>query len=193
MILLIDNYDSFSYNLYQYLGEFETDIKVIRNDELTVEEIEKLNPDGIVLSPGPGRPKEAGVIEEVALRLGKKIPTLGICLGHQGICEAFGGVVTYASRLMHGKTSVVRKTANCPIFDGIPDEFEVARYHSLAADEKTLPECLEITALTTEGEIMAVQHKEYSIYGLQFHPESILTPEGKTMIQNFLKEAKHHD
>ena len=193
MILLIDNYDSFSYNLYQYLGEFETDIKVIRNDELTVEEIEKLNPDGIVLSPGPGRPKEAGVIEEVALRLGKKIPILGICLGHQGICEAFGGVVTYASRLMHGKTSVVRKTANCPIFDGIPDEFEVARYHSLAADEKTLPECLEITALTTEGEIMAVQHKEYPIYGLQFHPESILTPEGKTMIQNFLKEAKHHD
>ena len=193
MILLIDNYDSFSYNLYQYLGEFETDIKVIRNDELTVEEIEKLTPDGIVLSPGPGRPKEAGVIEEVALRLGKKIPTLGICLGHQGICEAFGGVVTYASRLMHGKRSVVRKTANCPIFDGIPDEFEVARYHSLAADEKTLPECLEITALTTEGEIMAVQHKEYPIYGLQFHPESILTPEGKTMIQNFLKEAKHHD
>jgi anthranilate synthase component 2 len=193
MILLIDNYDSFSYNLYQYLGEFETDIKVIRNDEMTVEEIEKLNPEGIVLSPGPGRPKDAGVIEEVALTLGKKIPTLGICLGHQGICEAYGGVVTYAKQLMHGKTSVVRKTANCPIFNGCPDEFEVARYHSLAAEESSLPECLEVTALTTEGEIMAVQHKEYPIYGLQFHPESILTPNGKLMIQNFLKEAKNHD
>ena len=193
MILLIDNYDSFSYNLYQYLGEFETDIKVIRNDEMTVEEIEKLNPEGIVLSPGPGRPKDAGVIEEVALTLGKKSPTLGICLGHQGICEAYGGVVTYAKQLMHGKTSVVRQTANCPIFNGCPDEFEVARYHSLAAEESSLPGCLEVTALTTEGEIMAVQHKEYPIYGLQFHPESILTPNGKLMIQNFLKEAKNHD
>ncbi|MBR3638287.1 MAG: aminodeoxychorismate/anthranilate synthase component II [Lachnospiraceae bacterium] len=190
MILLIDNYDSFSYNLYQYLGEFEENVKVIRNDELSVEEIEALHPDGIVLSPGPGRPADAGVIEEVARTLGSKIPILGICLGHQGICEAFGGKVTYASRLMHGKTSVVTKTAKCPIFDGCPDSFEVARYHSLAADEKCLPECLEVTALTEDGEIMAVQHKEYPVYGLQFHPESILTPEGKRMIQNYIKMCK---
>ena len=193
MTLLIDNYDSFSYNLFQLVGELDPDIRVIRNDEMTVEEIEALRPSHIILSPGPGRPKDAGVIEEVALTLGKKIPTLGICLGHQGICEAYGGVVTYAKQLMHGKTSVVRKTANCPIFNGCPDEFEVARYHSLAAEESSLPECLEVTALTTEGEIMAVQHKEYPIYGLQFHPESILTPNGKLMIQNFLKEAKNHD
>ncbi len=190
MILLIDNYDSFSYNLYQYLGEFETDIKVIRNDELTTEEIEALKPDGIVLSPGPGRPADAGVIEEVAVKLGKTIPVLGICLGHQGICEAFGGRVTYANRLMHGKTSVVRKNADCPIFEGCPDRFEVARYHSLAADENSLPDCLIVTALTEEGEIMAVQHKEYPVYGLQFHPESILTPEGKRMIQNYIKMCK---
>ncbi len=190
MILLIDNYDSFSYNLYQYLGEFETDIKVIRNDELTTEEIEALKPDGIVLSPGPGRPADAGVIEEVAVKLGKTIPVLGICLGHQGICEAFGGRVTYANRLMHGKTSVVRKTADCLIFEGCPDRFEVARYHSLAADENSLPDCLIVTALTEEGEIMAVQHKEYPVYGLQFHPESILTPEGKRMIQNYIKMCK---
>ena len=190
MILLIDNYDSFSYNLYQYLGEFETDIKVIRNDELTTEEIEALKPDGIVLSPGPGRPADAGVIEEGAVKLGKTIPVLGICLGHQGICEAFGGRVTYANRLMHGKTSVVRKTADCPIFEGCPDRFEVARYHSLAADENSLPDCLIVTALTEEGEIMAVQHKEYPVYGLQFHPESILTPEGKRMIQNYIKMCK---
>ena len=190
MILLIDNYDSFSYNLYQYLGEFEEDLKVIRNDELTVAEIEALNPDGIVLSPGPGRPADAGVIEEVAVTLGKKIPTLGICLGHQAICEAFGGTVTYASRLMHGKTSVVETFGDCPIFEGSPKEFEVARYHSLAAEKESLPECLEITALTKEGEIMAVQHKEYPIYGLQFHPESILTPNGKLMIQNFIREAR---
>ena len=190
MILLIDNYDSFSYNLYQYLGEFETDIKVIRNDELTIAEIEALKPDGIVLSPGPGRPADAGVIEEVAVSLGGKIPILGICLGHQGICEAYGGKVTYASRLMHGKTSVVKTIGECPIFKGCGEAFEVARYHSLAADENSLPECLEITALTEEGEIMAVQHKEYPLYGLQFHPESILTPNGKMMIENFIKMCK---
>lgn len=190
MILLIDNYDSFSYNLYQYLGEFEEDLKVIRNDEMTVSEIEALNPAGIVLSPGPGRPADAGVIEEVAVTLGKKIPVLGICLGHQGICEAFGGTVTYAKRLMHGKTSRVKTDGTCPLFAGCPEEFEVARYHSLAAEEDSLPDCLQVTARTEDGEIMAVQHKEYPIYGFQFHPESILTPNGKTMIKNFIKEAE---
>ncbi len=190
MILLIDNYDSFSYNLYQYLGEFEEDLKVIRNDEMTVSEIEALNPAGIVLSPGPGRPSDAGVIEEVAVTLGKKIPVLGICLGHQGICEAFGGTVTYAKRLMHGKTSRVKTEGSSPLFEGCPEEFEVARYHSLAAEEDSLPDCLQVTARTEDGEIMAVQHKEYPIYGFQFHPESILTPNGKTMIKNFIKEAE---
>ena len=193
MIILIDNYDSFSYNLYQYLGELVEDIRVIRNDEMTVSEIEALKPDGIVLSPGPGRPADAGVIEEVALTLGGKIPILGICLGHQGICEAYGGKVTYASRLMHGKTSVARVVSDSPVFTGCGKSFEVARYHSLAAEEPSLPDCLEITAVTDEGEIMAVQHKEYPVYGLQFHPESILTPNGKRMIENFLKLCKKGD
>ncbi len=187
MILLIDNYDSFSYNLYQYVGELDPDIKVIRNDEMTVEEIKKLNPEKIIVSPGPGRPEDAGIIIEAIQTLGKDIPILGVCLGHQAICAAFGATVTYASRLMHGKQSDAKFDTNCPLFKGCPEVAPVARYHSLAADEKTIPECLKVTAKTLEGEIMAVAHKEYPIYGVQFHPESILTPDGKQMLKNFLE------
>ena len=186
MILLIDNYDSFSYNLYQLIGEIEPDIKVIRNDEMTVDEIKKLNPDRIILSPGPGRPEDAGVIIEVAKTVSKQIPTLGVCLGHQAICAAYGMVVTYAKELMHGKQSRVTFDDSCLLFKGCPKKAPVARYHSLAADKATLPDELRITAVTDDGEIMAVQHKEYPIYGVQFHPESIMTPDGKQMLKNFI-------
>lgn len=188
MILLIDNYDSFSYNLYQLVGEIDEDIKVIRNDEMTVEEIRKLNPDRIILSPGPGRPEHAGIIIEAVKTLGKDIPLLGVCLGHQAICAAFGATVTYAKELMHGKQSDVRFDLTCPIFRGCPKVAPVARYHSLAADAETIPEELKVTAVTTDGEIMAVQHRKYPIYGVQFHPESIMTPDGKKMLENFIKE-----
>lgn len=188
MILLIDNYDSFSYNLYQLVGELEPDIKVIRNDEMTVEEIRALHTDRIILSPGPGRPEDAGILVEAAKTLGKDIPILGVCLGHQAICAAFGATVTYAKELMHGKQSDVKFDPDCPLFQGVPDIAPVARYHSLAADAATIPEELTITARTTDGEVMAVQHRDYPIYGVQFHPESIMTPDGKTMLRNFIKE-----
>lgn len=187
MILLIDNYDSFSYNLYQLIGEINPDIKVIRNDEMTVEEIRKLAPERLILSPGPGRPENAGIIIEAAKTLGSTIPTLGVCLGHQAICAAFGATVTYAKELMHGKQSQVRFDMACPLFQGLPEIAPVARYHSLAADAATIPECLKISALTTDGEVMAVQHQEYPIYGVQFHPESIMTPDGKSMLRNFIQ------
>lgn len=188
MILLIDNYDSFSYNLYQLIGEIQPDIKVIRNDEMTVEEIKALAPDRIILSPGPGRPQDAGIIMDVAKILGPQIPILGVCLGHQAICAAFGATITYAKALMHGKQSIVQFDKTCPLFQNCPDTAPVARYHSLAADKDTLPDALKITALTEDGEVMAVQHKEFPIYGVQFHPESILTPNGKIMLNNFIKE-----
>ena len=185
MILLIDNYDSFSYNLYQLIGELNPDIRVIRNDELTVDEIRALNPDHIVLSPGPGRPENAGVILDVVRRLGPEIPILGVCLGHQAICMACGAVITYAKQLMHGKQSTVTADPDCPLFSDCPPAFPVARYHSLAAEESTLPECLRVTARTGDGEVMAVQHRDYPLYGVQFHPESIMTPDGRTMLRNF--------
>ena len=188
MILLIDNYDSFSYNLYQLIGEIEPDIRVIRNDEMTIEQIRALAPQRILLSPGPGRPEDAGVLMEVILALGNEIPILGVCLGHQAICAAFGASVTYAEKLMHGKQSTVHFDTACPLFHGCPKTTPVARYHSLAADRRTIPECLKVTAITEEGEIMAVQHREHPIYGVQFHPESIMTPDGKTILRNFLKE-----
>ena len=196
MILLIDNYDSFSYNLYQLVGELEPDIRVIRNDELTVEEIRALGPDRIILSPGPGRPENAGVTMEAARELGREIPVLGVCLGHQAICAAFGATVTYAKRLMHGKQSEARFDPACPLFAGCPETAPVARYHSLAADAATLPECLKVTARTADGEVMAVQHRDYPIFGVQFHPESIMTPDGRTMLKNFIhleKEQINHD
>ena len=189
MILLIDNYDSFSYNLYQLIGEIEPDIRVIRNDEMTVGEIRELNPDRIILSPGPGRPKDAGIIMEAAKTLGQTIPILGVCLGCQAICAAFGAAVTYAKELMHGKQSTVRLDTDCLLFKGCPETVPAARYHSLAADAGTMPGCLKITAHTADGEVMAVQHKDYPIYGVQFHPESIMTPDGKQILENFIKEV----
>lgn len=186
MILLIDNYDSFSYNLYQMIGEIEPDIRVIRNDEMTADEIRALKPERIVLSPGPGRPEHAGNIIEVAKTLGQEIPVLGVCLGHQAICMAFGGVVTYAKELMHGKQSFVTFSPDCPLFAGCPGRAPVARYHSLIARADAIPEELEVTAVTDEGEVMAVRHQKYPIYGLQFHPESILTPDGKQILMNFI-------
>lgn len=186
MILLIDNYDSFSYNLFQLVGEINAYIKVIRNDEMTVEEIERLNPDKIILSPGPGRPEDAGIIIETAKILSQKIPTLGVCLGHQAICAAYGAEVTYAKRLMHGKLSMVKFSTDCPLFKNIPETAPVARYHSLAAKPETIPDCLQVTAVTEDGEIMAVQHKDYPIFGVQFHPESIMTPDGRIMLENFI-------
>ena len=190
MILLIDNYDSFSYNLYQLIGEIDPDIKVIRNDEMTIEEIRALSPDRIILSPGPGRPEDAGIIVEVARTVGKEIPTLGVCLGHQAICMAYGATITYAKELMHGKQSAVDFDNNCLLFEDCPPKALVARYHSLAAQTSSIPECLKITAVTEDDEVMAVQHREYPIYGVQFHPESIMTPDGKAMLRSFIKGSQ---
>ena len=187
MILLIDNYDSFSYNLYQLTGEIDPDLKVIRNDEKTVEEIREMNPGRILLSPGPGRPENAGIMIDTVKTLGKEIPILGVCLRHQAICAAFGAEITYAKELMHGKQSQVRFDKGSPLFRNCPDEDLVARYHSLAAKAETMPKELKITAVTEDGEIMAVEHREYPIFGVQFHPESIMTPDGKTMLKNFIK------
>ena len=184
MILLIDNYDSFSYNVFQLVGSVTEDMKVIRNDELTIEEIKALEPDAVILSPGPGRPENAGVCEEVVKEI--NVPILGICLGHQAICEALGGKVTYAKQLMHGKQSVAEVDNESPLFKGMDKNITVGRYHSLCADADTLPDCLKVTARTADGEIMAVEHKEKPIYGLQFHPESVLTPNGLEILKNFL-------
>ena len=187
MNLLIDSYDSFSWNLFQLAGTIEPDIRVIRNDEMTAEEIRALRPGHIILSPGPGRPEEAGVLID-AVRKIHDIPILGVCLGHQAVCRAFGASVTYAGRLMHGRQSEVRLDTDCPLFAGCPESVPAARYHSLAADAATLPPELKVTALTDDGEIMAVQHRKYPIYGVQFHPESVMTPDGERMLRNFLKE-----
>ena len=188
MILLVDNYDSFSYNLYLLIGSINPDIKVIRNDACTVEEIEKMQPTHIIISPGPGKPKDAGRCEEIIDYFKGKVPILGVCLGHQAICEVFGASVSYAKELMHGKMSVVDLNEDCRLFRGIGKKAEVARYHSLIAVKDTIPDGLEVTARTQDGEVMAVRHKDYEIYGVQFHPESILTPEGSKMLENFLAE-----
>lgn len=187
MILLIDNYDSFSYNLYQMIGACDPEIQVIRNDEMSVEQIMELRPEHIVLSPGPGRPEDAGILMEVVREI-HEIPILGVCLGHQAICAAYGARITYANKLMHGKQSKVRLDEGCPLFRGCPETTEVARYHSLAVEPGTIPVQLRITAETKDHEIMAVQHRDYPIYGVQFHPESIMTPDGKKMLNNFIKE-----
>ena len=190
MILLIDNYDSFSYNLFQLVGTLNPDIRVVRNDLLSVPEIEALSPEAILLSPGPGRPADAGICEEAVQKLSGKIPILGVCLGHQAICEAFGGTVGYAKALMHGKSSLTKLAPSCPLFQDLPPEIPVARYHSLAAKEP-LPSDLEAAAVAADGEIMALQHKTHPTFGLQFHPESILTPDGETILKNFLTFAQN--
>ena len=191
MILLIDNYDSFSYNLYQLVAALYEDVWVIRNDALTVEEIKQQKPKGIILSPGPGRPENAGVCIEVIQKLYHEIPILGVCLGHQAIWEAFGGKVSYAKRLMHGKTSRITLDTKSRLFYAMEKQIEVARYHSLAAVEETLPDALRITAQAEDGEIIAVEHKTKRVYGLQFHPEPVMTPQGSTLIKHFLEVIKN--
>ena len=193
MILLIDNYDSFSYNLYQLIGQVNDDIEVYRNDKITPDEIEDLNPEAIILSPGPGRPEDAGICVDTVKKFHDKIPILGVCLGHQAICVAFGGKISYARKLMHGKSSIAKLNKD-PIFKGLNDEITVGRYHSLSLVETTLPKDLRIISKTTDGgEIMAVKHEKYDIYGLQFHPESILTPDGITIIENFINKIIRED
>ena len=188
MILMIDNYDSFTYNVYQYIGSLYPQIQVVRNDEITIDEIRNLqNLEALVISPGPGYPDSAGISKEAIKTFGKEIPVLGICLGHQAICEAFGGEVSYAKELKHGKRDEMIQCGSNVLFKGLPEKFPAARYHSLAAIEETLPEELVVTARAEDGEIMAMQHKEYPLIGIQFHPESIYTDHGKKMIENFLE------
>ncbi len=187
MILLVDNYDSFSYNLYQLIGAIRPDIKVLRNDAADDRAIEQLQPDCILLSPGPGKPKDAGFCEHIVKTYSGKIPIFGVCLGHQAICEANGAKIIHARQLMHGKQSVAELDTDSPIFRGMKPSIPVARYHSLAVDPDTLPDCLQVIAKTADGEVMAVQHKTFPVYGLQFHPESILTPDGNQILKNFLE------
>lgn len=186
MILVIDNYDSFTYNIVQEMGELGANLTVYRNDEITIDRIRQLQPDRIVISPGPGFPKDAGISLDVIRELGSEIPLLGICLGHQSIGEAYGGKVIHAPELMHGKTSMIQHTGDT-LFSEIPSPFEATRYHSLIVEESTMPDCLEVTAYTATGEIMGVRHKEYPVVGVQFHPESILTGYGMKMLQNFME------
>lgn len=188
MILLIDNYDSFAFNLYQLVGSVNPDIRVIRSDELTVPEIEALAPSHIILSPGPGRPADAGVYEAVIRELKGQIPIFGVCLGHQAIGEVFGGTIGYAGAIMHGKQDTIRRIGPSRLLDGVANEFGGARYHSLVIDRATVPDELRVTAETADGEIMAVEHRKYPVFGVQFHPESILTTDGVTIIKNFLAQ-----
>ncbi len=190
MILLIDNYDSFSYNLYQLIGQVNSDIMVSRNDKITVEGIRDLNPEAIILSPGPGKPENAGICVDLVKEFHDEIPILGVCLGHQAICAALGGEVSHAKRLMHGKSSKTSLDYDF-IFKSLPSEISVGRYHSLSLVEDSLPDCLEIISKARDdGEVMAVKHRDFNVYGLQFHPESILTPDGLTIIENFLEKVE---
>jgi len=185
MLLMIDNYDSFTYNLVQYLGELGAEVRVVRNDEVSVEDIERMRPEKIVISPGPCSPNEAGVSLELITRLAGKVPILGVCLGHQAIGQAFGGKVVHAKTLMHGKTSAIHHTDR-GVFRGLPTPFTATRYHSLAVERESLPTSLEVTAWTEDGEIMGLRHRDCAVQGVQFHPESILTEHGHTMLKNFL-------
>ncbi|MBW1770883.1 MAG: aminodeoxychorismate/anthranilate synthase component II [Deltaproteobacteria bacterium] len=185
MILMIDNYDSFTYNLVQYLGILGSDVKVRRNDHVTVEEIETMEPERLVISPGPGIPQTSGIIVPLIQRFYQRVPILGVCLGHQAVAVALGGKVVRASRLMHGKVSEIHHDGQ-GVFHDVPDPFTATRYHSLAVEEATLPSSLEITARAEDGEIMGVRHKDYPVHGIQFHPESILTEEGMRILENFL-------
>ena len=189
MLLMIDNYDSFTYNLVQYLGELGEDVRVYRNDEITLDQIEALHPASIVVSPGPCTPNEAGVSVAAIQRFAGKIPILGVCLGHQSIGQAFGGKVVHAQQLMHGKVSEIRHK-NAGVFRGLPNPLTATRYHSLVIDKQSLPDCLDVTAWTDDGEIMGVRHKELAVEGVQFHPESILTDKGHELLGNFLKGAR---
>lgn len=184
MIVLIDNYDSFTYNLAQYLGDMGCDLLVLRNDAVSIEELADMNPRGIVISPGPGRPESAGITIDVIKKFAGVVPILGVCLGHQAIARAFGGTVTFAKRLMHGKTSIVTADGKT-IFSGITKPFPAMRYHSLAVEQESLPACFEISAVAEDGEIMGIRHRSYPIEGIQFHPESIGTPVGKRILRNF--------
>ncbi|HEY9059474.1 MAG TPA: aminodeoxychorismate/anthranilate synthase component II [Pseudobacteroides sp.] len=186
MIIIIDNYDSFTYNLYQYIGEMNPDIEVYRNDKITIDEVREKKPSHIIISPGPGFPKDAGISVELIKSIGREIPLLGVCLGHQSIGEAYGGKVIHAGELMHGKASKIDIDNESDLFKGMPDKIMAGRYHSLIVENSSLPQELKITAKTENGEIMGIMHKEYPIYGIQFHPESILTPHGKDIIKNFL-------
>ncbi|MES2996009.1 MAG: aminodeoxychorismate/anthranilate synthase component II [Verrucomicrobiota bacterium] len=186
MLLVLDNYDSFTYNLVQYFGELGAEMKIFRNDALTVDEVKKLRPERICISPGPCTPNEAGISMEVIRELGVTTPILGVCLGHQSIGQVYGGDVVRAERLMHGKTSLIHHN-NGSVFAGMPEPFQATRYHSLIVKRETLPGCLEVTAWTDEGEIMGLAHKQYPVHGVQFHPESILTEHGKKLLANFLE------
>lgn len=191
-ILIIDNYDSFTYNLYQYIGEINPNIEVYRNDKITIDQIKQKNPSRIILSPGPGYPKDAGICIELIRTLGEFFPILGVCLGHQAIGEAFGGKVVHAKELMHGKASDVEVDNDCTIFKNLSSRIRVGRYHSLIVQKETLPSCLKVTARTDDGEIMGVKHEKYPVFGIQFHPESILTSCGKAILANFLSVDISH-
>ena len=190
-VLLIDNYDSFTYNLYQFLAELHADVTVVRNDAITVDEVRQLNPDAIVISPGPGVPRDAGISVDLVRALGPTIPILGVCLGHQAIAEAFGGVITRAPELMHGKASDIHHDGS-GVFAGLPSPFSAIRYHSLCAAPEAVPDSLEVTARTKTGVIMAVRHRQYPVHGVQFHPESILSEHGKDLLANFLRFAREN-
>lgn len=191
MILLIDNFDSFTFNLYQAIGSINPDIMVVRNNAITLDEIKNLNPEALILSPGPGRPEQAGICIETVQQLGNSFPILGVCLGHQAIASAFGATISHAKTLMHGKVSTITIDTNSSLFKGLKPQIPVARYHSLIAKSDTLPDCLRTIATTDDGEIMAIEHTAYPIYGVQFHPESIMTPDGIAILENFLKTAHH--
>ena len=186
MILLIDNYDSFSYNLYQMAGAISPEIRALRNDRISLDEIAEMAPARIIISPGPGRPEKAGISEAIIGRFGDRIPILGVCLGHQAICHVYGGRIGYAARLIHGKAADIRLSADCPLFRGLPPVIRGARYHSLALDRATLPADLMITAESEDGEVMGVRHRIHPVYGVQFHPESVLTPQGDVILRNFI-------
>ena len=189
MILLIDNYDSFVYNLYQFIAETGQEVRIVRNDEMTSEEVMEMRPDAVVISPGPGKPGDAGICVELIQRAEGMIPILGVCLGHQAIAEAYGAEVVHAGKLMHGKTSVLRDAQDSVLFRDIPGPIQVARYHSLAVREETLPEEIWVTARPEDGEVMAMEHRRYDVYGVQFHPESVMTPQGYKMIENFIRSV----
>lgn len=189
MIVIIDNYDSFTYNLYQMIGELNPAIEVFRNDALSVSDLVRINPSHIIISPGPGYPRDAGISIQVVKELAGTVPILGVCLGHQGICEAYGAQIRHAKALMHGKASMIEVVCDDPLFAGLPTQIRVGRYHSLAADPATLPEVLQVTAIADDGEIQAVRHRSHPVFGVQFHPESVLTPQGRVILSNFLNQS----